>query len=118
MPDRGEVWLADLNPKHGTEPGKTQPVLIVEAQALLNAYHPSTLIIPLTTKLVNDTEPRCLRVAGAGQLRRDSDLLVDQLRAIDNRRLVHGPVTRLPSTFMQRVDDAITDVLDLEHSST
>ena len=118
MPSRGEVWLANLNPKHGTEPGKTRPVLIVQAQALLDVHHPSTLIIPLTTKLVNDTEPLRLRVAAAGRLRRDSDLLIDQLRAIDNRRLVQGPVTRLPSTFMQRVDEAIKEVLDLEHPST
>ena len=118
MPNRGEVWLASLNPKHGTEPGKTRPVLIVQAQALLDAHHPSTLIIPLTTKLVNDTEPLRLRVAAAGRLRRDSDLLIDQLRAIDNRRLVQGPVTRLPSTVMQRVDEAIKEVLDLEHPST
>lgn len=118
MPNRGEVWLANLNPKQGTEPGKTRPVLIVQAQALLDAHHPSTLIIPLTTKLVNDTEPLRLRVAAAGRLRRNSDLLVDQLRAIDNRRLIQGPVTRLPSTFMQRVDDAIKEVLDLDHPST
>lgn len=115
MPNRGEVWLANLNPRRGTEPGKTRPVLIVQAQALLDAHHPSTLIIPLTTKLVNDTEPLRLRVAVAGRLRRDSDLLIDQLRAIDNSRLVQGPVTRLPSTFMQRVDEAIKEVLDLEH---
>ena len=118
MPNRGEVWLANLNPKHGTEPGKTRPVLIVQAQALLDAHHPSTLIIPLTTKLVHDTEPLRLRIAAAGRLRRDSDLLIDQLRAIDNRRLVQGPVTRLPSTVMQRVDEAIKEVLDLEHPST
>ena len=118
MPSRGEVWLANLNPKHETEPGKTRPVLIVQAQALFDVHHPSTLIIPLTTKLVNDTEPLRLRVAAAGRLRRDSDLLIDQLRAIDNRRLVQGPVTRLPSTFMQRVDEAIKEVLDLEHPST
>jgi len=29
------------------------------------------------------------------RLRRSSDLLIDQLRAIDNRRLVHGPPARL-----------------------
>jgi len=44
---RGEVWLADLNPPHGTEPGKTRPVLIVQSQALLDAGHPSTYVIPL-----------------------------------------------------------------------
>jgi mRNA interferase MazF len=31
MPDRGEVWLANLDPGQGTEPGKTRPVLIVQA---------------------------------------------------------------------------------------
>ena len=118
MPSRGEVWLANLNPKHGTEPGKTRPVLIVQAQALLDAHHPSTLIIPLTTKQVNDTEPLRLRVAAAGRLRRDSDLLIDQLRAIDNRRLVQGPVIRVSSTFIERVEEAIKEVLDLEHPST
>ena len=118
MPNRGEVWLANLNPMRGTEPGKTRPVLIMQAQALLDANHPSTLIIPLTTKLIEDAEPLRLRVAASGRLRHDSDLLIDQLRAIDNRRLVQGPVTRLPSTFMQRVDDAIKEVLDLEHPST
>ncbi len=117
MRNRGEVWLANLNPKRGTEPGKTRPVLIVQAQALLDANHPSTLIIPLTTNLVGDAEPLRLRIVAAGRLRRDSDLLIDQLRAIDNRRLVQGPVTRLPSTFMQRVDIAIKEVLDLDHPS-
>jgi mRNA interferase MazF len=37
MPERGEVWLANLNPQRGTEPGKTRPVLIVQGQALINA---------------------------------------------------------------------------------
>lgn len=113
MPNRGEIWLANLNPKHGTEPGKTRPVLIVQAQALLDAQHPSTLVIPLTTKLIDDAEPLRLRLTPTSRLRRVSDLLVDQLRAIDNRRLVQGPVTRLSPTFMQRVDDAIKEVLDL-----
>ncbi len=40
MPNRGEVWLANLNPTRGTEPGKTRPVLIVQAQALLDANIP------------------------------------------------------------------------------
>ena len=48
MPERGEVWLANLNPRRGTEPGNTRPVLVVQAQALIDAGHPSTLIIPLT----------------------------------------------------------------------
>ncbi len=30
MPERGEIWLANLNPRRGTEPGKSRPVLIVQ----------------------------------------------------------------------------------------
>jgi mRNA interferase MazF len=114
MPKRGEVWLANLDPKRGTEPGKTRPVLIVQAQALLDAHHPSTLIIPLTTNLVNDAEPLRLRVAATARLPRDSDLLIDQLRAIDNRRLVQGPMTTLSATLIARVHEAIAEVLDLD----
>ena len=88
MPNRGEVWLANLDPKRGTESGKTRPVLIVQAKALLDAQHPSTLIIPLTTVLIDGAEPLRIRVHAASRLRRTSELLIDQLRAIDNRRLL------------------------------
>ena len=113
MRNRGEIWMADLNPRRGTEPGKTRPILIVQAQALLDADHPSTLVIPLTTNLVEDAEPLRLRVLSSGGLPRDSDLLIDQLRAIDNRRLVEGPLLSLDHTVMVRVGEAVQDVMDL-----
>lgn len=113
MPRRGEVWLANLDPQRGTEPGKTRPVLVVQAQALMDAAHPSTIIVPLTTSLVEDAEPLRLRVAPQGALERPSDLLIDQLRAIDNRRLVEGPLAALDATLMARVAAALRDVLDL-----
>lgn len=113
MPDRGEVWLANLAPRRGTEPGKTRPVLVVQSQALLDAGHPSAIVVPLTTTLVDDAEPLRIRVRRTGRLRRDSDLLIDQLRAIDNRRLVGRPLCRTSGALMARVGDAIRDVLDL-----
>jgi mRNA interferase MazF len=112
-PDRGEVWLANLSPRRGTEPGKRRPVLIVQAQALIDAGHPSTLIIPLTTNLINDAEPLRIRLLAQGSIRRDSDLLVDQLRAIDNRRLVEGPLARLGEAEMDAVGAAIRELMDL-----
>ena len=113
MRNRGEVWMAHLDPRRGTEPGKTRPVLIVQSQALLDANHPSTLIVPLTTNLVDDAEPLRIRLPASGRLRRNSDLLVDQLRAIDNRRLIQGPLTRVPDPLIAKVGDAIREVLDL-----
>jgi mRNA interferase MazF len=88
-------------------------VLIVQSQALLDADHPSTLVVPLTTRLVEDAEPLRLRVPASGDLHQESDLLLDQLRAIDNRRLRHGPLLRLSSAFMTQVNQALREVLDV-----
>jgi mRNA interferase MazF len=113
MRKRGSVWLANLNPRRGTEPGKTRPVLIVQSQALLDADHPSTLIVPLTTRLVEEAAPLRLRISAHGRLKKDSDLLIDQLRAIDNQRLIEGPLVQCSAEFMVRVDSALREVLDL-----
>ena len=81
-----EIWLADLNPSRGTEPGKVRPVVIVQTD-LLNEIHPSTLICPITTNVRLDIE--ILRIhLEEKQLDQISDILADQVRAIDNRRLV------------------------------
>ncbi|MDX8406071.1 MAG: type II toxin-antitoxin system PemK/MazF family toxin [Mariprofundus sp.] len=94
---RRQIHLANLNPGKGTEPGKTRPVLIVQEQALLDVDHPSTLIIPLTTQLIDDAEPLRLRIPAADKLNKTSDLLIDQLRAIDNRRLTEAPLLECTS---------------------
>src|SRR5271165_7078694 len=114
MLNRGEIWLANLNPPHGTEPGKTRPVLIVQSQALLDAEHPSTYILPLTTKLVDDAEPLRIRITAAGKLPRDSDVLMDQLRAIDNHRLVRGPLHRVPAATTKRIALALLELVGMQ----
>ncbi len=110
----GQIWLANLNPQSGTEPGKTRPVLIVQAQSLLDVDHPSTLIIPLTTNLIEGAEPLRIRIKAREKLKKDSDLLIDQLRAIDNRRLLEGPLVQCDLHFMQKVQRAILDVIDCQ----
>jgi mRNA interferase MazF len=81
-----DIWLANLNPSKGTEPGKTRPVVIIQTD-LLNETHLSTIICPITTNVNKEIE--LLRVhLKAGQLDNISDILVDQIRAIDNKRLI------------------------------
>jgi len=109
----GEVYLANMNPGRGTEPGKTRPVLIVQAQALIDAQHPSTLIIPLTSRLIDNAEPLRLRLSAQAKLDKTSDLLIDQLRAIDNRRLNSGPLMTCTNAFMQQVNHCIQEVLGI-----
>lgn len=80
------VYTADLNPRFGTEPGKIRPVVVVQTN-LLNNEHSSTIICPITTNI----QPRAeiLRVhlkKGEAGLKKASDIIVDQIRSIDNRR--------------------------------
>jgi mRNA interferase MazF len=72
----------------GTEPGKIRPVVVLQTD-LLNNIHPSTVICPLTTKIIK--EANILRIHLSKKetdLDQESDILVDQIRAIDNRRLL------------------------------
>jgi mRNA interferase MazF len=111
MRNFAEIWLADLNPGKGTEPGKVRPVLILQNQALLDIDHPSTLILPLTTNLIDGAEPLRIRIPAQGRLERDSDALIDQVRAIDNARLRQGPLASLDADTMARIAKAVTEVL-------
>ncbi len=88
-----DIWLADLNPSRGTEPGKTRPVVVLQTD-LLNEAHLSTIICPISTNVLPDVD--ILRVhLNRNQLDKLSDILVDQIRAIDNKRLLqkHGELT-------------------------
>jgi len=83
-----ELRLADLNPQFGTEPGKTRPVVIVQTD-LLNITHPSTIICPITTNV--QPKATILRVhlkKGESNVKTDCDIMIDQLRAIDNKRVI------------------------------
>lgn len=108
---RGEIWLVNLNPARGTEPGKTRTALIIQNQALLDVEHPSTLIIPLTTQLVNDAAPLRLRLHAKDKLEKDSDLLIDQIRAIDNRKLIAGPLLICDDDFMLSIYQAVQEIM-------
>jgi mRNA interferase MazF len=110
----GEIWLADFNPQSGTEPGKLRPVLIVQNQVLLDISHPSTIIVPLTTNLIEHAEPLRIRIDALLQLEKDSDLLIDQIRSIDNKRLVKGPLAQCSLQLMVEVQNAIREVLGLD----
>ncbi len=86
--EKFNVYLADLNPRMGTEPGKVRPVTVVQTN-LLNGRHPSTVICPITSSIVK--ESKILRIhlsKNESGLSYDSDVLVDRVRAIDNRRFI------------------------------
>lgn len=111
-----EIWIADLNPRIGTEPGKTRPVLVVQTNLLNKVNHPSTIICPLTTKIQKGAEVLRVRIrkAEVESLQQDCDIMIDQLRAIDNKRLIRK-VAVLPPDLVEKVKENIAILLDLDY---
>jgi mRNA interferase MazF len=107
-----ELWIADLNPRIGTETGKVRPVVIIQTD-LLNKFHPSTVVCPITTNIQTGSE--ILRVhltRGVANVKEDCDIMIDQLRAIDNSRLIHK-IGQLDDDTSRRIKENIKIVLDL-----
>lgn len=105
-----DIWLADLNPTAGTEPGKTRPVVIVQTD-LLNETHLSTIVCPVTTNVKPEAE--ILRIhLKKSQLPALSDILVDQLRAIDNKRFIKR-LGKLTPDQANQLKENLKVVLDL-----
>ncbi len=108
-----EIWIADLNPQIGTEAGKTRPVLVVQTNLLNKIPHPSTIVCPITTNIQKESD--ILRVhikKGMTNLNENCDVMIDQIRAIDNKRLIKK-VGILPNDLIMKVKENIAIVIDL-----
>lgn len=103
--EKFNIYKADLNPQFGTEPGKIRPVVVIQTN-LLNNVHLSTIVCPITSKITQQS--KILRVHldhPMNELNVPSDILVDQVRAIDNKRLVEKMGKLTPSQAKQLTEN-------------
>jgi len=114
MFQKGEIYLAKLNPKKGNEVGKIRPVLIYQTNVLNECEHPTTIILPISTVLIDDTYPLRYRVTSRDKLEKTSDVLCDQIRALDNQRILDDLLTKLTYKEMLKIDKQVKLVLDIE----
>ena len=107
-----EIWLADLNPQIGTEAGKVRLVVVVQTNFLNEIGHPSTVICPITTKLNNESDILRIRInKGNCGLNENSDIMIDQIRAIDNSRFVKK-IGFVSTEMRLKIQENIKNVLD------
>ena len=99
---RGFLYLADLNPRAGTEPDKVRPVLVIQTNLLNDVGHPSTWVLPCTTRLTGENLLRVVLPRGIAGNREECEVMVDQSRAIDNGRLVRA-LKPLPRSILAEV---------------
>lgn len=109
---RGVLYLADLSLRAGTEPGKVRPVLVVQTDLLNQAGHPSTWVLPCTTRLTGENLLRVVLPRGIAGNREECEVMVDQSRAIDNRRLVRA-LRPLPKNILAEVVEKLRTLGDL-----
>ncbi len=114
MFQKGEIYLAKLYPKKGNEVGKIRPVLVYQTDILNDCEHPTTIVLPISTVLIDDAYPLRYRVSKRDKLEKASDVLCDQIRALDNQRLLEGLLTKLTYQEMLEIDKQVKIVLDIE----
>lgn len=109
-----EIWIADLNPKIGSEPGKTRPVVIVQTNLLNKIPHPSTVICPITSNVIKESETLRIHLKkGTANLTKSCDIMIDQVRAIENRRLIKK-VGILTNDIIDQIKESLMIIMDLE----
>ncbi|MCI4406083.1 MAG: type II toxin-antitoxin system PemK/MazF family toxin [Sulfuricurvum sp.] len=111
---RGDIVLANLNPKKGSEMGKVRPVLVLQSNLLNTISHPTTIIIPLSTHLIDDAYPLRYRIRARTLLQYDSDAVIDQIRAVDNVRITSDILATLSTEEMADIDAMVKLVLGLK----
>lgn len=110
---RGHLYIVDFNPRVRTKPGKLRPALVVQSNLVNEAGYPSTIVIPATSKLIED--PGILRyrlLKGTGALDCDSDLLLGQLIAVANESF-SKEIGALPESAIEEIERRIKIILSL-----
>ncbi len=108
----GVLYAADLNPARGTEAGKVRPVLVVQTDLLNVAAHPSTVVLPCTTRLTGESLLRVVLPRGIAGNRAECEVMIDQVRAVDNRRLRRA-LGKVPALVLSEVREKLRRLLDL-----
>lgn len=99
----------------GTKPGKQRPCVVIQPQEFSEAGLNSTVILPLTTRIVKeDAFPLRVRISkGVCHLSQTSDVMIDQILAWDNGLFVED-LGVLPEALIDEIKKALRNFLDLE----
>lgn len=114
---RGQVWEVDFNPQtHREEAAKrNRPALVLQTDLLNEAGHPTTIVVPGTSQIeTEDCFPLRVALGRLPGLAYETDLLIDQVRAISNRRFLSSrPVATLAANHLRKVEEAMRLLLRL-----
>lgn len=111
--NRGEVWVANLNPAQGSEVGKVRPVLVLQDNALTREGAETIVILPLTSQVRRDIQYLRITLPAQGRLLKDSQVIVEKPMTLDCHRLVDGPLATLSGEEMAAVERTLLVVMGM-----
>lgn len=112
LPNRGEIWLADLNPTRGHEQAGTRPVLIITTNPF--NHGPADLVFALPLTRTECGVPLHVAVnPPEGGLNARSYILCDALRSITKGRLGPRPLGVVSAATLAAVEDKLRILMEL-----
>ena len=110
---RGDIWLVNLDPTIGHEIKKSRPAVIIQND-LGNKYSPITIIAPITSQNTEKVYPiEVFLTRKISGLDKDSKVLLNQIRAIDKRRLLKK-LSKIDAETLERINEALAISLGLK----
>lgn len=106
LPQRGEIWLVNLEPTMGAEIKKVRPAIII-SNDINNEYSSTITVLPVTTDKDNKSYPFEVFIPrGAGNLTQNSKVKCQQIRTIDKMRLIklYGS---LDQEYFKKIEKAV-----------
>ncbi len=92
---QGEIWYSDLEPVRGSEQSGKRPVVIVSGPTMNTALQ-IIIVCPLTSVIKNIKGCIVIQKNQINNLKKDSEVLVLQVRTISKKRLAKkiGNITK------------------------
>ena len=84
--NRGDIVVVNLYPKKGDEVGKIRPAVIISGDDE-NAILDTVILMPLSTDRIDNMTPYRMRIVAREGLKEDSDILINQIRALSKARI-------------------------------
>ena len=106
---QNEIWYANLDPIEGREQRGVRPVVIVSGNNL-NDHSDLKIVCPLSSQVKNYAGTLLLKRDSTNKLTRDSEVLVFQIRTIDQSRLIKK-IGEITEEQMQRIHFYLNEIL-------
>jgi mRNA interferase MazF len=84
--NKGDIVIVNFYPKKGDEVGKIRPAVIISGDDE-NSILDTVILMPLSTDLVDSMLPYRMKIPKRDGLKHDSDILINQVRALSKVRV-------------------------------